>query len=74
MKQDVYYADIQWDEVLKLVEFVSTYFKPLAKFHPVKRDLSLLIDEIDELKNDLNEATETIKMYEKLRKATCNIS
>ena len=45
VKQDVYYADIQWDEVLKLVEFVSTYFKPLAKFHPVKRDLSLLIDE-----------------------------
>jgi len=36
--------------------------------------LSLLIDEIDELKEDLNEATETIKMYEKLRKATCNIS
>ena len=36
--------------------------------------LSLLIDEIDELKNDLNEATEIIKMYEKLRKATCNIS
>jgi len=36
--------------------------------------LSSLIDEIDELKEDLNEATETIKMYEKLRKATCNIS
>ena len=36
--------------------------------------LSLLIDEIDELKNDLNEATDTIKMYEKLRKVTCNIS
>ena len=36
--------------------------------------LSLLIDEIDELKNDLNEATEIIKMYEKLRKVTCNIS
>ena len=36
--------------------------------------LSSLIDEIDELKNDLNEATDTIKMYEKLRKASCNIS
>jgi len=36
--------------------------------------LSLLIDEIDELKDDLYEAKETIKMYEKLRKATCNIS
>ena len=36
--------------------------------------LSSLIDEIDELKDDLNEATEIIKTYEKLRKATCNIS
>ena len=36
--------------------------------------LSSLIDEIDELKEDLNEATEIIKTYEKLRKATCNIS
>ena len=45
VKQDVYYADIQWDEVLKLVQFVRTKFSPLAKFHPVKRDLSLLLDE-----------------------------
>ena len=36
--------------------------------------LSSLIDELDELKDDLNEATEIIKTYEKLRKATCNIS
>lgn len=45
IKQDVFYADFQWDEVLKLVQFVHTKFKPLPKFHPVKRDLSLLLDE-----------------------------
>lgn len=45
VKQDVFYADIHWDEVLKLVQFVKTKFSPLAKFHPVKRDLSLLLDE-----------------------------
>lgn len=45
VKQDVYFADIQWDEILKLVQFVKTKFQPLAKFHPVKRDLSLLLDE-----------------------------
>lgn len=45
VKQDVYFADIQWDEVLKLVQFVRTKFSPIAKFHPVKRDLSLLLDE-----------------------------
>lgn len=45
IKQDVYFADFNWDEVLKLVQFVKTKFKPLPKFHPVKRDLSLLLDE-----------------------------
>lgn len=45
VKQDVYFADIQWDEVLKLVQFVKTKFSPIAKFHPVKRDLSLLLDD-----------------------------
>jgi len=45
IKQDVYFADIQWDEVVKLVQFVQTKFQPIAKFHPVKRDLSLLLNE-----------------------------
>lgn len=45
VKQTVYFADINWDEVLKLVQFVKTKFTPLAKFHPVKRDLSLMLNE-----------------------------
>ena len=45
VKQDVYYADIQWEQVLKLVQFVKIKFSTLTKFHPVKRDLSLLLDE-----------------------------
>lgn len=45
IKQDVYFADIQWDEIVKLVQFVKTKFQPIAKFHPVKRDLSLLLDQ-----------------------------
>ncbi len=45
VKQDVYFADIQWDEIIKLVQFVKTKFQPIAKFHPVKRDLSLLLDQ-----------------------------
>ena len=45
VKQSVYFADIKWDEILKLLHFSKTHFKPLAKYHPVKRDLSLLIDE-----------------------------
>lgn len=45
VKQSVYFADIKLDEILKLLHFSKTHFKPLAKYHPVKRDLSLLIDE-----------------------------
>lgn len=45
IKQDVYFADIQWDEIINLMQFVKTKFQPLAKFHPVKRDLSLLLDQ-----------------------------
>lgn len=45
IKQDVYFADLQWDELVKLTQFSKTKFKPISKFQPVKRDLSLLLDE-----------------------------
>lgn len=45
VKQDVYFADIKWDEVLKLLQYQKTKLSPISKFHPVKRDLSLLLKE-----------------------------
>lgn len=45
IKQDVYFADLQWDELVKLTQFSKTKFQPISKFQPVKRDLSLLLDE-----------------------------
>lgn len=52
ISKPVYYADICWDEVLKLSGKRSV-FKELPKFFEVRRDLSLLIDEsvtFDQLK------------------------
>ncbi len=45
VKQNVYFADIKWDEVLKLLQYQKTKLSPISKFHPVKRDLSLLLKE-----------------------------
>ena len=45
VKQDVYFADIKWDEVLRLLKFQKTKLSSVSKFHPVKRDLSLLLNE-----------------------------
>ncbi|MBI35489.1 MAG: phenylalanine--tRNA ligase subunit beta [Flavobacteriales bacterium] len=45
VKQDVYFADINWDEVLKLFQYQKTKLSPISKFHPVKRDLSLLLND-----------------------------
>ncbi len=45
IKQNVYFADIKWDEVLKLLQYQKTKLSPISKFHPVKRDLSLLLKE-----------------------------
>ena len=44
VKQDVYFANIKWDEVLQLLKYQKTKLSPVSKFHPVKRDLSLLLN------------------------------
>lgn len=44
IKQPVYYAEINWDNVLQLMMMNKTKFKELAKFPSSRRDLSLLID------------------------------
>ncbi len=45
VKQEVYFANIKWDEVLKLLKYRRTKISTLSKFHPVKRDLSLLLED-----------------------------
>lgn len=41
---DVFYAYIRWDKVLKLLKDVSIQYKETPKFPAVRRDLALMID------------------------------
>ena len=44
INQDVFYADINWDNVIALASSKKTQFKELPKFFKVRRDLALLLD------------------------------
>ncbi|KKX51912.1 hypothetical protein L950_0202835 [Sphingobacterium sp. IITKGP-BTPF85] len=41
----VFFADFDWDQILKIIRKNVIKFKEVSKFPAVKRDLSLLIDE-----------------------------
>jgi len=43
--QDVFYAEINWDQVFGKARMSKTKFKALSKYPAVRRDLSLLLDE-----------------------------
>ncbi|HEX4887912.1 MAG TPA: phenylalanine--tRNA ligase subunit beta, partial [Luteibaculaceae bacterium] len=44
IKQTVYYAEFNWDALLKWAGQAIVKYKPLNKFPSVRRDLSLLVD------------------------------
>ena len=44
IKQDVYFADFDWDVILSFVKNQKTKFKEISKFPSVRRDLALVID------------------------------
>lgn len=45
IKQEVYYADVNWELLLDIARNNKIKYTELTKFHPVKRDLSLLLDQ-----------------------------
>lgn len=45
VKQEVIYADLDWNALVKLAVKKKVTYTPLPKTHPVKRDLALLLDE-----------------------------
>src|SRR5699024_10397590 len=45
IKQQVLYADFNWDNVLELVEQQQISFSEFSKYPEVRRDLALLIDQ-----------------------------
>ena len=44
IKVPVSYAELNWDALTRLAARRNVLYSPLAKTHPVKRDLSLLLD------------------------------
>ena len=41
---EVYYADLNWKELMKAIRSVKVSYKEISKFPAVKRDLALLLD------------------------------
>ncbi len=44
LKQKVYYADINWGELMRLLSDVKVKYKEVSKFPSVRRDLALLLN------------------------------
>ena len=44
IKQEVFYADINWDAVIEMLKNQKTTYKQVSKFPAVRRDLALLLD------------------------------
>jgi len=42
--QEVYYAEINWNQVIQIISSLKVKYVPVSKFPAVKRDLALLID------------------------------
>lgn len=41
---EVYFADLNWKELMKVIRSVKISYKEISKFPAVKRDLALLLD------------------------------
>ena len=53
IKQDVFYADFNWDALPKIIGKNEVIFEKISRFPEVKRDLALLLDtgiSFDEIK------------------------
>jgi phenylalanyl-tRNA synthetase beta chain len=44
IKQEVFYAELNWDILISLLSRQEHIYKPVAKFPSVRRDLALIID------------------------------
>jgi phenylalanyl-tRNA synthetase beta chain len=45
IKQEVFYADLNWDATMEMLKNQKTSYKEVSKFPAVRRDLALLLDE-----------------------------
>ena len=63
IKQEVLFADFNWENVMKLSNNQNFKLQELPKFPPVKRDLALLLDSKTEFKEVYNLAFQSEKNY-----------
>ena len=59
IKQNVYFADFSWDQVMKEIKKHSTIFTGLPKYPEVKRDLSMVLEKsvtYEQIKNAAQKA------------------
>ena len=61
LDEPVYYADINWGELLKLSKKSQVRFSELSRFPSVKRDLALLLDSEVRFQDIVKVAFETEK-------------
>jgi phenylalanyl-tRNA synthetase beta chain len=61
IKQEVLFADFNWENVMKLSNNQNFKLQELPKFPPVKRDLALLLDSKTEFKEVYNLAFQSEK-------------
>ena len=45
LKQDVYYADFEWEKMMKLISANKVSYSEVPKFPEVRRDLALVLDQ-----------------------------
>lgn len=60
IKPTVWYADINWDEVLQLVQKSEKFYEEIPKFPAVRRDLALVLDKSVKF-SDVEAATKAVK-------------
>jgi len=63
LKNEVLYADFNWDAILKLLQNNTLVYQEISKFPEVKRDFALLIDNEVSFKALYDIAFETEKKY-----------
>ncbi|MDO6491515.1 MULTISPECIES: phenylalanine--tRNA ligase subunit beta [unclassified Cellulophaga] len=63
IKQEVLFADFNWDNIIKLAAENTVVFKEISKYPTVKRDFALLLDTKVNFKDLYDIAFETEKKY-----------
>ncbi|MGJ8659381.1 MAG: phenylalanine--tRNA ligase subunit beta [Cellulophaga fucicola] len=63
IKQEVLFADFNWDNIIKLAAENTVIFKEISKYPTVKRDFALLLDTKVNFKDLYDIAFETEKKY-----------